>query len=592
MVDVLAASAPTVSPIQATFVQSEFATHYVVTAEDPNGKTLTYQWRLIPPTADPNCNHFSASGNQAIWHHGDQDGCNHNVQVAQGHPGTVIVNVTDGQFTCTATYFGTVTGTGTAPQCTALTQATPTGGATPSAAAPPQSTGVPVWQIVVGVLVFLAVLGGVGWFLLARRDPCDELRDRCRELQAQAAAAAQKAAAAKAAAAAAKKACEDARKAREKAEQRVKGASEGGGSWIEGSEHPGERLTSHDLQLQSQFEASVRAQVDSGQITAAQGQEMLSHWDDPAQWNRLRKEERDKADADLAAAKAAESSACAEADRLQAEADTAAAAAAAAQKAADEACAAADECEKTRREQAAAQTPPPVSPPVTPPPPTTVSPPASVSQPPTPPTTPHKPDCSEGDTKTEVRCEVEVDMFKLGEISLDISNSFQFGQETVDKAMAGLTDAMWVIDLGTLAVSALDNAPLAAGTWIAGKAGFPSFDTITSLPQDAALDGLRKLIEKMRNLRYIGTYTLKCNRYHLKARCEVKSECLGGSWVVTSRQMIVEQVGSPQTVTAPPEEVVDPREGNRAIQKMANYFRGANRGPQQKLDDCAKKCQA
>jgi len=183
-------------------------------------------------------------------------------------------------------------------------------------------------------------------------------------------------------------------------------------------------------------------------------------------------------------------------------------------------------------------------------------------------------------------------MFQLGEISLDISNSFQFGQDEVDKAMSGMTHAMVVIDLATLAVSALDNAPLAAGTWIAGKAGFPSFDTITSLPQDAALDGLRKLIEKMRDLRYIGTYMLKCNRYHLKARCEVTSECQGGHWVVTSRTMTVEQVGAPQTVTAPPVEVVDPREANRAIQKMANYFRGSNRGQQQKLDACAKKCQA
>src|SRR5579872_6230461 len=41
LADASAASAPTVSPIQATFVQSEFATHYVVTAEDPNAKTLT-----------------------------------------------------------------------------------------------------------------------------------------------------------------------------------------------------------------------------------------------------------------------------------------------------------------------------------------------------------------------------------------------------------------------------------------------------------------------------------------------------------------------------------------------------------------------
>jgi hypothetical protein len=592
----IAAAPPplTVSNISANFVQAEFATHYTVTAQSP-GAALTYQWRLIPPTADPGCNHFSTTGNTAVWHHGDQDGCNHNVQVAQGHPGTVIVTVSNGGFSCTSTYFGTITGEGPVPQCTALNPITPSAGVTPTAAAAAhQPTGIPAWQIGVAVLVFLAVAGTVGYFLIAaRRDPCDELRDRCNRLQAEAKAAAERAGAAKAAAAAARKACDEAKKAREQAEQRLRAASGEGGSWIEGSEHPGERLSSHDLGLQAQYEASVRAQVQSGEISEAQGQELLSHWDDPAQWNRLRREEKDRADSDVAAAKAAESSACAEADRRSAEADSAAAAAAAAQKAADEACAAADECEKQQREKAATATPPPVTPPPPPPPPpgTTVSPPAVVQQPP-PPKTQEKPQCEEGDTRTEVRCQTEVDMYRLGEISLTIGNSFQFGQEDVDKAMAGLTDAMWVIDIGSLAVSAVDNAPLAAGTWIAGKAGFPSFDTITSLPQDAALDGLRKLIERMRNLRYIGTYTLSCNRYHLKARCEVKYECHGGHWVVTDRNMIIEQVGPPQTVTAPPEEVVDPREGNRAIQKMANFFRGGNRGQQQKLDDCAKKCQA
>ena len=183
-------------------------------------------------------------------------------------------------------------------------------------------------------------------------------------------------------------------------------------------------------------------------------------------------------------------------------------------------------------------------------------------------------------------------MFRMGEMSLDIDGAFLMGQEDVDKAMSGLEHAMVVIDLGTLAANALGNAPLAVGQWIAGKAGFPSFDTITSLPADAALDGLRKLIEKMRNLRQIGTWTLSCNRYHLKAKCEVTYTCQNGHWVVTGRSMTIEQVGGPTKVSAPSMHVIPPKETNAAIAKMAAYFRNANQAPQRKLDDCAKQCTA
>lgn len=593
----LADTPPSVGPINALFAPAEFATHYSVTATDAGGLPLTYRWSLVPPAADPGCNHFSAQpDHSAIWKHGDQDGCNHLVQGPQGHLGTVSLLVTDGRYDCTATYFGTNTGTGAPAACTALSQTTPSPAASPANTTHAASGGLPGWLLIVGIAV-LAGLGVLGWFLVSRKDPCDELRDRCRELQAAAAAAAQKAAAARAAAATAKKACEDAKKARERAEQKVKASSEGGGSWMEGSEHPGERLTSHDLQLQSQYESEIRAQVEGGQMTAAQGQEALSHWNDPQQWDRLRKQERERADADLAAAKAAESTACAEEERLASEAAAAAAAADAAQKAAAEACAAADECEHARQDQAKAAaaasapaTPTTVSPPS---PPSTVSPPTTPTtvSPPPPPKTKQRDECADGDPpRVEVRCETEVDMFRMGEMSLEIDGAFMFGQEDVDKAMAGLTDAMWVIDIGTLAVSAVDSAPLAAGTWIAGKAGFPSFDTITSLPTDAALDGLRKLIEKMRDLRQAGYWTLKCNRYHLKARCEVTWSCVGGRWVITARNMIVEQVGGPTPITSEREYVKPPEGVNRAITRMANRFRGSNRGAQAKLDACAKEC--
>ncbi len=161
------ATPPAVSPIHALSVASESATHYSVTAEDPNGKTLTYQWRLIPPTADHACNHFSSSGNTAVWHHGDQDGCDHNLQVAQGYAGTVILVVTDGDFSCTATYFGTITGDGPPAACTPLAPATPSATATPTSSPGPAAAGIPAWQIAVAIVVFLAVAGGVGWFFLS-----------------------------------------------------------------------------------------------------------------------------------------------------------------------------------------------------------------------------------------------------------------------------------------------------------------------------------------------------------------------------------------------------------------------------------------
>ena len=166
----LATTPPAVSPIHALFIESASATHYTVTAQEPNGGgQLTYQWRLIPPTADPGCNHFSATGNTAVWQHGDQDGCNHQVQVSQGHPGTVIVTISDGAFICSATYFGTNSGIGPAPACSPVNRSIPSATAAPSAQSGFESQGAPAWQIFVAIAVFLAVTGGLGWFLLSRR---------------------------------------------------------------------------------------------------------------------------------------------------------------------------------------------------------------------------------------------------------------------------------------------------------------------------------------------------------------------------------------------------------------------------------------
>ena len=60
-----------------------------------------------------------------MWKHGDQDGCNHQIYYNRGHPGIVTLKVTDGTFTCTETYFGTLTGKGLFADCKRTAKPTP-----------------------------------------------------------------------------------------------------------------------------------------------------------------------------------------------------------------------------------------------------------------------------------------------------------------------------------------------------------------------------------------------------------------------------------------------------------------------------------
>jgi hypothetical protein len=90
-------------------------TCYTLHATDPDGDTLTKTWSLLPPVVDPGCSDFHVlsppvPADTWVWHHGDQDGCNHAVEGADGHEGFVAVNVKDGHYTCVPVYLGTNTG--------------------------------------------------------------------------------------------------------------------------------------------------------------------------------------------------------------------------------------------------------------------------------------------------------------------------------------------------------------------------------------------------------------------------------------------------------------------------------------------------
>ena len=115
---------PVLKPISAVFTQSLYHT---VFTEDATGTELSYSWSVSIP-ADPGCaDGFKGNvptANEATWYHADKNiggPCEHigKDYGVSGHPGTTTVVVMDADWRCVATYYGTLTGTGSQPEtCT------------------------------------------------------------------------------------------------------------------------------------------------------------------------------------------------------------------------------------------------------------------------------------------------------------------------------------------------------------------------------------------------------------------------------------------------------------------------------------------
>ena len=122
---------PTLTAISAVFTQSAYSTVYTENATPgASGQALTYKWS-VAMSADSDCGSgfrgSTPTPNQATWFHADKNPapgeptgpCDHHFYGATGHPGVVSVTVSSSHWSCTATYVGTMTGPGNAPQpCT------------------------------------------------------------------------------------------------------------------------------------------------------------------------------------------------------------------------------------------------------------------------------------------------------------------------------------------------------------------------------------------------------------------------------------------------------------------------------------------
>jgi hypothetical protein len=103
---------PSLLPVKAVFDPNQRATFYTVGVEQGGEPVTNYNWTLVTPPGNPTCNKFApvpGKPNEAVWHHADADGCTHNgIQ----HDGTVHVAVLTAHWSCTESFFGTLTRTG------------------------------------------------------------------------------------------------------------------------------------------------------------------------------------------------------------------------------------------------------------------------------------------------------------------------------------------------------------------------------------------------------------------------------------------------------------------------------------------------
>jgi hypothetical protein len=105
--------------IATSFELEESETVYTVPDRGfPAGATITYEWTLIPPAADPACNnlgHTTSTDPEFAWVHGpgpppyqnNPGNCDHSKEGPLGHQGTVKVVVTIGRWRCEASIDGT-----------------------------------------------------------------------------------------------------------------------------------------------------------------------------------------------------------------------------------------------------------------------------------------------------------------------------------------------------------------------------------------------------------------------------------------------------------------------------------------------------
>ena len=113
VINVGAAETPAIT-IHAQFFSTERATHYTaILGNEPGDELPTFVWTLElvkiddNGTVDPTCNKTEQRAQkELVWHHADDESCDHSKEGTHGHQGRITVSVHMRNWGCKTTYDG------------------------------------------------------------------------------------------------------------------------------------------------------------------------------------------------------------------------------------------------------------------------------------------------------------------------------------------------------------------------------------------------------------------------------------------------------------------------------------------------------
>ena len=243
-----------------------------------------------------------------------------------------------------------------------------------------------------------------------------------------------------------------------------------------------------------------------------------------------------------------------------------------------------------RRGKREAPPPPPKTPEAPPPPPRPPPPPP----PPTVTPAPVVPTCPEGEVEhSENDCNT-VTIFLASEAVPQIEGIYIMSPEEVEKILNALETAIEVADKATFAVGMVLDP---VGTLITSIASPES--AITGQFTGQTMKAIKGLADKLaKDRQYKGYMKVVYPKVSYKLICRTTTECIHGRWVVTKRELDMEEQGKPTMGEWVPQGVgedlvTSQGEVNRLLATFRNsYAAPHNQQENAKVKECQKNCPA
>ena len=184
--------------------------------------------------------------------------------------------------------------------------------------------------------------------------------------------------------------------------------------------------------------------------------------------------------------------------------------------------------------------------------------------------------------------------------TIEVEGAYQFNKEDVEKAIKGLETYLSVTHAITT-LGGLSPGDVKAVATTVGGILLPSVDDATDGAAEAAVKGLKKLVEKFEKVKGVGLMKVIYPREVFRFNCEQTKECVDGDWVVTKRTFTFRDAnvpGTPPVATYDAEahrpgsgSAVLPAERLLVLEQARTWAIQQNAPEYAKVEACRKLCE-